>query len=133
LGQRNNSIVSTSLFNFSRDGSHIVHLTLTIKIETNTTKHKSRYYGHYHNHHNIMWPFNNQTKTVNEFKQLPLLKIVEYIQPRWNWYNTTMGQFTLTKKKNEELFNAFTAYKEKGGDMEYFVYGAGAPNNCTIM
>ncbi len=76
--------------------------------------------------------FSSQPKTVDEFKKMTMMQLVYYIQPRWSWYNTKMGQYTMTKKKDAELANAFTAFTEKGGDVMYFVSGSGAPGNCTI-
>lgn len=69
----------------------------------------------------------------SQFEMLNLIKLVETIQPQWNRYNMGKGADKFSEVELKNLTTALEVYKEKGGDMEYWTNGAGAPNNCIIF
>ena len=62
---------------------------------------------------------------LKSYENYDLCELATYIQ-----YYVNMKYFEPPKLK---LTNLLDLYKKKGGDIEYFIYGAGAHGNCIIL
>lgn len=66
---------------------------------------------------------------TSEFLQkLNVVQLVEYIQPRWNKYNKNL----MNSEEINDMKIALETYEKKGGDLDYFIHGSGAPDNCIV-
>ena len=71
--------------------------------------------------------------TLQELNEMDIVELVVFIQPLWNKFRLKKSNPELTLAEQRNLTAAFKVYQAKGGDVEYFTTGAGAPGNCTLF
>jgi len=71
-------------------------------------------------------------KSIRDFNSMNMIDLIKYIQPEWSRLNMGRGANKFTNIEMINLNNAVSVYKQKGGDMGYFVNGSGSPGGCIL-